>query len=79
MIQSLGSVDDLESFFAKYELIVVDECHHLPAFSFESSIKKAAPRYVLGADRYSLPARWFAKYYNHAVRADTMHDRKQPR
>jgi len=48
MIQSLRSIDDLEAFFASYGFIVVDECHHLPAFTFESSIKKAPTRYLLG-------------------------------
>jgi len=48
MIQSLRSIDDLEAFFANYGFIVVDECHHLPAFTFESSIKRAPARYFLG-------------------------------
>lgn len=48
MIQSLTGIDDIESFFARYGLIVVDECHHLPAFSFESCIKKASACYFLG-------------------------------
>ena len=48
MIQSLTGIDDIESFFAPYGMVVVDECHHLPAFSFESCIKKASARYVLG-------------------------------
>lgn len=48
MIQSLRSIDDLEAFFANYGLIVVDECHHLPAFTFESSIKRAPARYFIG-------------------------------
>ena len=48
MIQSLTGLDDLESFFSRYGLIVVDECHHLPAFSFESCIKKSSARYLLG-------------------------------
>jgi len=48
MIQSLRSIDDLEAFFANYGFIVVDECHHLPAFTFESSIKRAPARHFLG-------------------------------
>jgi len=48
MIQSLRSIDDLEAFFANYGFIVVDECHHLPAFTFESSIKRAPARNLLG-------------------------------
>ena len=48
MIQSLTSIDDLDAFFANYGFIVVDECHHLPAFTFESCIKRAPVRYLLG-------------------------------
>ena len=36
MIQSLKAIDDLDAFFGGYGLVVVDECHHLPAVSFES-------------------------------------------
>ena len=48
MIQSLKSIPDLEAFYANYGLIIVDECHHLPAFTFEGCIKKAPIRYILG-------------------------------
>jgi superfamily II DNA or RNA helicase len=48
MMQSLRRFDDLEAFFSKYGFVVVDECHHLPAFTFEACVKKAPVRYVLG-------------------------------
>jgi superfamily II DNA or RNA helicase len=48
MIQSLKAIDDLEAFFSGYGLVVVDECHHLPAFSFESAVRRAPVRHVLG-------------------------------
>jgi superfamily II DNA or RNA helicase len=48
MIQSLKSIADLETFFTNYGFIVVDECHHLPAFTFESCFRRASVRYVLG-------------------------------
>ena len=48
MIQSLAGIEELESFLRRYGLTIVDECHHIPAFSFESSIKKSPARYVLG-------------------------------
>ncbi|HEY7316145.1 MAG TPA: DEAD/DEAH box helicase family protein [Candidatus Binatia bacterium] len=48
MMQSLKRFDDLESFFSKYGFIIVDECHHLPAFTFEACVKKAPVRYILG-------------------------------
>ncbi len=48
MIQSLRDLEGGEEFFRDYGLIIVDECHHLPAFSFESSVKQAPVRYLLG-------------------------------
>jgi superfamily II DNA or RNA helicase len=48
MIQSLKRFDDLEAFFSKYRFIIVDECHHLPAFTFESCVKRAPVLYILG-------------------------------
>ncbi len=48
MIQSLARRADLEDLFASYGLVVVDECHHVPAFSIESCLRRASVRYVLG-------------------------------
>ena len=48
MIQSLKNIDDVDNFFGKYGFVVVDECHHLPAFTFEDCIKKASVRHMLG-------------------------------
>jgi len=48
MIQSLKGIEDLEEFFSPYGFIIVDECHHLPAISFETAIKNAPIRYILG-------------------------------
>jgi superfamily II DNA or RNA helicase len=48
MMQSLKVFDDLEVFFSKYGFIIVDECHHLPAFTFETCVRKAPIRYILG-------------------------------
>lgn len=48
MIQSLRDLEHAEDFFGDYGLIIVDECHHLPAFSFESCVKQAPVRYLLG-------------------------------
>jgi superfamily II DNA or RNA helicase len=48
MVQSLidkGVVNDL---VAKYGQVVVDECHHISASSFEQVIRQAKARYILG-------------------------------
>lgn len=48
MIQSLARREDLDTFFASYGFIIVDECHHIPAVEFQGCIKKAPVRYFLG-------------------------------
>lgn len=48
MIQSLKAVEDLDGFFRAYGLIVIDECHNLPAFSFEACVRHASARHLLG-------------------------------
>lgn len=48
LIQSLvkkGKVDDL---VANYGQVIVDECHHLSAFSFEAVVKECKAKYFLG-------------------------------
>lgn len=48
VIQSLvrkGKVDDL---VGRYGHLIVDECHHIPARSFESAAREAKARFVLG-------------------------------
>lgn len=39
---------NLNEFLAHYGQIIIDECHHVPAFTFESIIKKSPAIYVLG-------------------------------
>lgn len=48
MIQSLTRAENLEELFGAYGLVVVDECHHLPAVSFEAVVRQAPGRYFLG-------------------------------
>ena len=47
MIQSLARRDD-PTLFDRYGLIVVDECHHLPAVSFTTCMRTARTRRWLG-------------------------------
>ena len=48
MIQSLARRELAHELFARYGLIVVDECHHLPAVSFEACVRAAPTRRWLG-------------------------------
>jgi superfamily II DNA or RNA helicase len=48
MLQSLIRQGEVSDLIADYGHVVVDECHHLSAFSFESVIKEVRAKYVLG-------------------------------
>lgn len=48
MIQSLYRKGEVKDLVAEYGHIVVDECHHLAAVSFEQVMRRARAKYVLG-------------------------------
>lgn len=47
-VQSLFRKGVVADVVAEYGQLVVDECHHISAFSFESVVKRAKAKYVLG-------------------------------
>jgi superfamily II DNA or RNA helicase/very-short-patch-repair endonuclease len=48
LIQSLVRKGVVKDIVGEYGHLVVDECHHLPAFSFEQVARRAKAKYVLG-------------------------------
>jgi len=48
VIQSLNKKGVVADLVADYGQVIVDECHHLSAFSFEQVLKQVRARYVLG-------------------------------
>jgi superfamily II DNA or RNA helicase/very-short-patch-repair endonuclease len=48
LIQSLGRKGVVDDRVADYGHLIVDECHHLSAFSFEQVARRAKARYVAG-------------------------------
>jgi len=48
MIQSLVRKDEVSDLVANYGQVIVDECHHLPAVSFERVLNEMKARYVVG-------------------------------
>ncbi len=46
VMQSLSRREDLAELLDVYGQIIVDECHHVSAFSFESILKQAKARFV---------------------------------
>lgn len=47
-IQTLNRMPDAEVVLNTYGQIIVDECHHIAAFTFENVLKKCKARYILG-------------------------------
>ncbi|MFH1278917.1 MAG: DEAD/DEAH box helicase family protein [Candidatus Eisenbacteria bacterium] len=48
MIQSLVRHDRIDDIVATYGQVIVDECHHVPAVSFERVLREVRARYVNG-------------------------------
>jgi superfamily II DNA or RNA helicase len=48
MLPSLARVEDYAAFFQGYGLVVVDECHHVPAVTFEALLKACPSRRIFG-------------------------------
>jgi superfamily II DNA or RNA helicase len=48
MIQSLARKGSIDGSVAEYGQIIIDECHHLPAVSFERVLSEAKAKYILG-------------------------------
>jgi superfamily II DNA or RNA helicase len=48
MIQSLSHKGVVKDLVAEYGQVIVDECHHVSAFSFEQVLKQVKAKYVIG-------------------------------
>lgn len=48
MLQSLSPRGEVKDLVADYGHVLVDECHHVPAVSFERVLREARARYVTG-------------------------------
>ena len=48
IIQSTHGREGVKDFVAEYGQVIVDECHHLSAFTFEQVMKQVKARYILG-------------------------------
>lgn len=48
MIQSLSRKETVDDIVTEYGQVIIDECHHLPAVSFERVLSEVKARYVVG-------------------------------
>ncbi|MGJ8640184.1 MAG: TOTE conflict system archaeo-eukaryotic primase domain-containing protein [Opitutaceae bacterium] len=47
-VQTLAKRTDLKALFREYGMVIIDECHHIPAVTLESIIKECGSRYMVG-------------------------------
>lgn len=48
IMQSLNREGEVKELVRDYGMVLIDECHHIPAFSFEKILKKVTAKYVYG-------------------------------
>ena len=48
VIQSLHRKEEVKDFVAEYGQVIVDECHHISAFTFEQVMRQVKAKYVVG-------------------------------
>src|SRR5699024_3850300 len=48
IMQSLNRKGKVKEFVQNYGLVLIDECHHIPAFSFEQILRQVTAKYVYG-------------------------------
>ena len=48
MLQSMGEADEIKPWLRDYGMVIVDECHHVPAISFEQVLKNVKAKYIYG-------------------------------
>ena len=56
MLQTLARRDDVAELTGGYGLVVVDECHHIPAAAFEHAVKPDPRATLARPDRDPLPS-----------------------
>lgn len=48
MLQSMGNANDIKPWIRDYGMVIVDECHHVPAVSFEQVLKAVHAKHIYG-------------------------------
>lgn len=48
MLQTLARAESPAALLVNYAQVIIDECHHVPAASFEAAMKQCSARFILG-------------------------------
>ena len=76
VMQSLSRQGEVNSLVESYGHVIVDECHHVGAVSFDAILKRTKAKYVLGLTATPIPPRRPAADHLHAVWSDPAHGSK---
>ena len=68
VMQSLSKQGEASELVENYGQVIVDECHHLSAFSFEAILKRVQAKFVLGLTATPIRRGRAATDHLHAVR-----------
>jgi hypothetical protein len=77
VIQSLQRKWAVEDFVAEYGHVIVDECHHLSAVTFERVLREVKAKYVLGLTATPTSEGWAPTYHLHAMRSDSISSERE--
>lgn len=72
IIQSTHNKEVVKDFVADYGQVVVDECHHLSAFTFEQVMQQVRAQYVLGLTSTAERKDGAPPHHPHAVWAESI-------
>ena len=67
-----GEEKEVKPFVADYGMVIVDECHHVAAFTFEKVLKAVKVKYVYGLSATPTRKDGHHPHHLHAVRSDTL-------
>lgn len=82
MLQSLSRKNTVDDIVADYGQVIIDECHHLPAISFERILSEIKAKYVVGLTAtpqrrdglfLSLPVSWKGTLVQYTGRLHRLH------
>ena len=71
LVQSLVRKGEVNDIVADYGHLIVDECHHISAVSFERVARRSKARYVTGLSATVTRKGWASSHNLHAVRTCT--------
>ena len=77
-LQTLARADNVAELTASYGLVIVDECHHVPAAAFEHAVRQIPAQPLDRPDRHPLPPRSARRPHRAAARPDPAHHDRAP-